>query len=533
MAGNLQPLRSMFDHSPQAQALRDLRTARRRRYAERIDWIEALYRIYVSVLFGAFGFTYLAGLLNDPTVTDRVVEDLAQHGPSLLGALVAVAVAAGLQMGGHGGPLAIEAPDVQHVLLAPIDRGKVLRRVALRELRTPVLIGLIVGLIVGNFAFQRLPGPAGEWFFFLGVFGAVVPLLVLASAMLASGRRLRPAVINFLGTLVIGWSLFDFLLDTRTSPATMLGELALWPLHEPGHSIMMPVLGLVTAVILLILGLKWLGGTSLEASRCRADLATQLRAAVTFKNLRVVVLLRRQLASEMPRRQPWFRLTSNSGQRPAVWIRDWQSLLRWPAARVARVCLLGIVAGLALCAAWAGTTPLAALAALTLLVAALDAVEPLAQEIDYPTRRDLLPIDAATLIRRHLWAPTVLMIGVTLIAAITALLVSDSASLVLELSSVMLLPTALLTLCCAALSATNDPYAYLFNPGWSYFDALLPAGLAILGIGGPLLFARVAAENGYSAISAAALSELVVLAGCAVVTLMLEQRVEDQAPVTA
>ena len=44
---------------------------------------------------------------------------------------------------------------------------------------------------------------------------------------------------------------------------------------------------------------------------------------------------------------------------------------------------------------WAGTTPLVVLAGLALFVAGLDTVEPLAQEVDHPSRRDASPLDAA------------------------------------------------------------------------------------------------------------------------------------------
>ena len=57
-----------------------------------------------------------------------------------------------------------------------------------------------------------------------------------------------------------------------------------------------------------------------------------------------------------------------------------------------RVGVLGIVAGFAAAGAWNGTTPLMVVAGAALFVAALDALEPLAQELDHPTRLDSYPL---------------------------------------------------------------------------------------------------------------------------------------------
>ena len=289
----------------------------------------------------------------------------------------------------------------------------------------------------------------------------------------------------------------------------MLGELALWPLVGDSASFLLPLAGALAAVAVAVLGLRWIGGTSLEAALRRAGLAAELRFAVTLQDLRTVILLRRQLASELPRHRPWLRLRGSARRSGgAVRRRAWQSFLRWPAARVARVCVLGAVAGAAVCGAWQGTTPLVLVAALALLVAGFDAVEPLAQEVDHPTRRDLLPVLPKQLIRRHLVAPTALMLGVVLVAVVTALLIAR-ASLVIEVGAVIALPTALLVLCGVALSATNDPYAYMLNPTFGYVQTALPFALAILAVL-PVLGAREAALQGYSPLGAAISSAFLV-----------------------
>jgi hypothetical protein len=52
---------------------------------------------------------------------------------------------------------------------------------------------------------------------------------------------------------------------------------------------------------------------------------------------------------------------------------------------------------------------LVALAGVLLLLPAFDVVEPLAQEVDHPLRRDLLPVKPESLIQRHLLAPAIAM----------------------------------------------------------------------------------------------------------------------------
>src|SRR6478672_7823221 len=119
------------------EALRDLRAARRRRYAENLAWLDTLYRIYVGVIFGAWGLALVSGALADAKVGEHGIEQIREHGPAVCGLLVALAAAVGLRSGARGGPLALEAAEVQHVLLAPVDHGAALRPLALRQLRTP------------------------------------------------------------------------------------------------------------------------------------------------------------------------------------------------------------------------------------------------------------------------------------------------------------------------------------------------------------------------------------------------------------
>ena len=415
---------------------------------------------------------------------------------------------------------------------SPVDRGAALRGLAIRRLRTGAFAGTVGGLIAANFAFRRLPGHPGVWLLCGAVFGAAVAVAGLSSAMIASGRRLPRAAASLLAVLIIGWSVADLLGHRVTSPASMLGELALWPLPRAGDSFALPAAGLVAVALAAVLGLAGLAGTSLEEARRRAGLAAELRFAVTMQDIRATILLRRQLAAETPRSRPWLRPRPGDGADRAIWQRDWQSFLRWPAVRVARVCVLGAVAGLSLLGTWNGTTPLVLVAALALLVAAFDAIEPLGQEVDHPTRLTLLPVSARDVTRRHLVAPVVLMGGVSVIAIAAAVAAGAPGELVGVLIATAA-PMAVVALCCAALSVTNDPFAYVLSPAMGYVQTGLPVVLVIIGVSGPMLVAREAARHGQLAIGAVIGAEIPVLLICAGIVAGLLYRITKRYPVRA
>jgi hypothetical protein len=506
-----------------------MRSTRRRRFVGQLDVMEVFYRVYVAAIFGAIVLSLVAGAVNDAHVSAHAVESLADRGPALLGIVVALAVFAGLRSGARGGPLAIEDAEVQYVLLAPLDRGGALRSSALRQLRIATLAGAVLGAVAGNFAFRRLPGSPVEWLACLAAFGALVPLCTLGCALLASGRRLRPGLAGSIGALLLAWSLVDVALGAKTSPATMLGVLATLPLQS-GTVAASSALGFAVAAAAGLAGLISLGGLSLEAARRRATLTAQLRFSASVQDLRAVVLLRRQLASESPRRRPWLRLRDPALASRPVWRRGWQSVLRWPVARLGRVLAVGVVAGLLAAATWSGTTPLIALAGVALLVAALDLIEPLAQEVDHPLRRDLVPVRPNSLIQQHLVAPVVAMSVVTLFGTLAAMALGSAATAA-GIGAVMIAPTAFVLLCCAALSATNDPYAYLLVPQIGYMQTALPIVVAIVAVAAPVLAARAAADSGGSAVFAAALVEAVLTAVAAIMAAWLGQRVAGRTAV--
>jgi hypothetical protein len=506
-----------------AAVLREMRRARRRRFVEQLDLMEVLYRVYVGVIFGAIALGLLAGAINEAAATPSAVDSLRDHGPAVLGLVVALGVLAGLRSGARGGPLAIEAAEVQYVLLAPLNRGRALRPAALRQLRIGAIAGAALGAIVGNFVFRRLPGSPVEWIGCLALFGALVPVLVLGGALAASGHRLRPFAAATAGLLLVAWSVADLALGWNSSPATMLGELATLPLQS-GTPAASSLLGVVIALALVCWGVVGVGGILLEAARRRAALTAELRFSASVQDLRTVVLLRRQLASERPRRRPWLRLAVAGRNRFPVWRRGWQSFLRWPLARLLRATVLGAGAGAVMAGAWSGATPAFVLPGVLLFVAALDLVEPLAQEADHPTRRQLLPVEGSSLISRHLAAPAAAGALVVLIATVAAAVIGGSVATALDIGLVNAVPLGLVLACCAAFSATTDPYAHLLAPNVGYVMTAAPVAVAAIAVGVPALLARETERHGGAVISTAVVTAIGLAIVAAIATPIVSAR---------
>jgi hypothetical protein len=246
---------------------------------------------------------------------------------------------------------------------------------------------------------------------------------------------------------VLAWSAADVAAGTVTSPFTIVGRLGLGPLPgdvRGGPLGLAAVVGAAVVVAVLALAAALLGHMSLEAADQRGRLAAQLRFALSLQDLRAVILLRRRLAAEEPRARPWVALRRSGGRRfgrlsgsetaVAVRRRGLHSLMRWPFTRVLRVGGLGIAAGLAAAGAWNGTTPLIVVAGVALFVAALDALEPLAQELDHPTRLDSFPVAPAHLATTALVVPTAVLAATTVIGVAIAVAVSGGAAAPLLIS---------------------------------------------------------------------------------------------------
>jgi len=445
-----------------ALALRDLRRARHHRHQDDVDWVETLYRVYVTVLSTVAVVWFSVSKVTDSSARGGGLAHIRDHGAAALGLLIAYLVALGLRSGSRGGPLSLEAADVRVVLLAPVSRRLALWAPALRQVRSAAFGGLCVGAVAGNLAGHRLPGGFAAWVVADAAFGLVAAVLAVGAALVACGLRMRRPVATGLGVAVLAWSAADVGAGAATSPLTRVGRIGLGPLTGAVAGGPMGVaiaVGVVLSGAVLLLAAMRLGHMSLEAAEHRGHLAAQLRFALSLQDLRAVILLRRRLAAEEPRARPWVRL-GEAGRRallsaqesalpvrippvataaesdpaaPSGWRdrlgawwhgpgaavrrRGLHSLLRWPVPRVARVAGLGLVAGFAAAGAWKGTTPLVVVAGVALFVAALDALEPLAQEMDHPTRRDSFPLPPARLAVASLAVPTAVLALTTALGA--------------------------------------------------------------------------------------------------------------------
>ncbi|MEJ5255558.1 MAG: hypothetical protein WHS89_09430 [Acidimicrobiales bacterium] len=419
-----------------ADALGELRRTRRRNRLADVHWVDALYRVYIAALAAVIFVVFASGRLPDDRLSNEEALTFLHDAVPVLSLVFAVAVAIGARSGGRGGPLVLEGPVVMHELGAPIDRNLILRAPAIKQLRFLAFAGAVVGAIVGELAARRLPVNVAASIGCCALTFALVAVLSAGVAMVLSGRRVGWLTANVVAVLVVAWSVLDLLAGTTTSPVTLLARFALWPIEVAPVALV----GVAVAVAVPLLGLTTIGGISVEAAMRRAGLISQLRFAVTLQDVRTVVLLRRQLSQERPRAEPWIRLRRGS-RLPPVWHRDWQGVMRFPLVRLARMALLGVLAGLAAGAAWRGVAPLLVVSGVALYVAGYDAAEPIAQEVDHPTRWESYPLEPGRVLLQHVPAAFVIMVVVYVIGAASAMLLAPP-EVVLRLAPITLVPAA-------------------------------------------------------------------------------------------
>ncbi len=389
---------------------------------------------------------FVSSAVGDRAVDASGLADLRANGPAIVGLIAALALAIGLRSGSRGGPMALEAAEVRHVLLAPIDRRRALLGSAERLMRYGAFLGALVGAVAGELASKRLPNGAPRWIAAGGVTGMVIAVAAFGVAFLAGGRRLPRPVATTIGGLLVAWAIADVVKDVW-SPFRIVGHLALWPLN-----VHLVDLTAVAAAIIL---------AALEDAERRTGLVGQIRFAATMQDLRTVIVLRRQLSLEQLRRRPWFGGDRSPKRRPrraitSVVRRDVQGLRRFPLTRIARMAILGAIAGVALREVWHGTTPLALVAGAALLIAALDAAEPLAQEVDHPDRTDLVPVERGLLFARHLPAVAMTMVFVGLVGIGVALAFEHTMA-GLVLGAIALLPASLAAAAAGVVSVALPP----------------------------------------------------------------------------
>ena len=437
------------DQRTSKATLDDLRTTRQRRRLGDTDWYEIAYRVY---LFGLVGLTLVVWLSDavDGVIGDGIDSaDLLARGPSIIGLLVIAAFALGVRSGADGGPVAIEVADIRHVLLAPISRRSVMLRPVAQRLRAAAFAIGLGGAVLGQLIATEVEGSRAAWAAACGAFGAIVGVTFVATAVIAHTLRVPRWLATLLAAVAlawqgaVAWGIWND--DTtgvlRVAPGNLAGRLALWGIdQEPTGAIAVVVAVAMTAAALL------LGGhLRIEALARRGELVSQLRFAATVQDLRTVVQLRRQLRSEILRTRPWGQRRRPARPAPvaltrgravsaaasgdwspsasAVWRRDSRSLRRLPAARLFRIAMLAAIGGVG-AALTISASPLFGLLLLgALFFVGLESLEPLSQEIDRPDLTDGIPIERGWIYVHHLVASAVLLAGVGLIGAATALLV--------------------------------------------------------------------------------------------------------------
>lgn len=496
-------------------SLADWRRFRGQKRTAEIHWIDALYQAYLTGILGLAAIAVLSSMVGDDPLDAAQVAQVRVDGPGWIGLAAAFAIALGLRSGSRGGPLALERADVRHVLLAPVDRTAALRAPAVRQLRFLAFVGVVVGGITGDMAARRLPGSTVAWVATGAIAGMTLVGLFVGSAVIAAGTRLHRWVASLLGLVLLALGVADGVGAITTSPTAAFGDLVLWPLrfHLSG---LVPI---AVAVSLVLAGLALVGRVSLEAAERRSTLVGQLRFAATMHDLRTVIVLRRQLAMELPRLRPWVRLPVRGTGHWPVFVRGLRGVLRFPAARGARLLLLGAVAGLCLRGMWAGTTPLVVLAGLALFVAGLDTVEPLAQEVDHPSRRDAAPLEPAAIHLRHIPVGAMGQLVVAAVAIGVAGL-PGSGHVPLEVRLIGLVPLTLGGLAAALVSVLSAPPST--SGGWALappeaqgmrlaFRTAWPPAIATFGAV-PILLARDAIEVGETGASGATPTAILVVA---------------------
>ena len=511
-------------------ALAELRTARRRKRVAEIHWIDALYQVYLTAILSLVAVLALSAAIGGERLGPYRTSLVLRDGPDVLGVVVAVAILIGLRSGARGGPLAIEPADARHVLLAPIDRALALRGPALRQLRFAAFVAIVVGAIGGQLAVRRLGDEPLLWVACGALFALVTLGLAQGAALIAGGRRLPVMAANLLGLALVAWAVADVFDYVHYSPTGLVGTIPFWPLEfEP-----LALIPAAVAVVAVIVGIVGLGGISLEAAERRTRLVGQLRFAATLQDLRTVMVLRRQLAMELPRTRPWIREHS-SGRLP-VWHRGMRGVLRWPAGRIVRLISLGVIAGVALRGVADGTIPLMLLAGGALYVAALDGVESMAQEADHPGRSEALPRPIGDLLVRHLGVGALVMTFVALVGAAVAVAMNPSLGAA-GVAAIAVAPAALAAAAGGALSVLQgiqEPSA-----GWDLIPPEVAGMRTAFRVGGPplvavigvlpVVMARSAIDNGGDPFGSAATAAVLALIVTGLVTGWIHQREQIKA----
>ena len=454
------------DQRTSKATLAELRTTRQRRRLGDTDWYDIAYRVYLFALVGLVLVVWVSDAI-DGAIGDGVdTADLLEKGPSIIGLLVVAAFGLGMRSGADGGPVAIELADIRYVLAAPISRRAVMLRPVAQRLRAAAFAIGLGGAVLGQLIATDVEGSRTAWAAACGAFGAIVGVTFVATAVIAHTLRVPRWLATTLATVAlvwqgaVAWGIWNDEATglARVAPGNPAGRLALWGISQRG----IDVIAIVVAIAMTAAALALSGKLRVEALARRGELVSQLRFAATVQDLRTVVQLRRQLRSEVLRTRPWGQrhpparpapTETVRGRTPSatstgsagatgpsasiVWRRDSRSLRRLPAARFVRIGLLAAIGGVG-GALTVSSSPLFGLLLLgALFFAGLESLEPLSQEIDRPDITESFPIERGWIYAHHLVASAVLLAGVGLLGAATAVVVDPDVGL---LAVVMAIP---------------------------------------------------------------------------------------------
>ncbi len=363
--------------------------------------------------------------------------------------------------------------------------------------------------------------------------GAAIALSGAGAALVTAGSRVRRGVILAASVVPLVWAGLDLVLGGSTSPTSVLGAMALWPLHGTARSVGGPVM----AAALVWYGWRRVAYLSLERVRDRSRLVAQIRFALAQQDIRSLLILRRRLAAEAPRGRPWFSIAGGGWieERVPVAVRDARSYARWPLTRIVRVAALAVVAGIALATMWHGTTASIGLVGASFYLAAIEVIEPLSQELDHPSILELVPVESGRIMLAHALTAVVAMLPLWLIAGVTAVATTLDGRLGLAIA-VAAVPASAIAVAAAGFSIRRADSPSLIAPvegggGVIVYRLLWPPALTTAGAL-PVLFARNAVTSGADGPAAAVNTAAVmaIVASVAVGWLRYRDRLSGFAP---
>lgn len=493
-----------------------MRAVRRSRRLGDVAWGDLAYRVYTTALGTIVLVIFASGLIGDTPLTAAEVDRLGRVGPGWAGLVASAMVLIGARSGLRGGPVALEPADVHNLLLGPVPRWRVLLRPAIGTVGYGSAAIAAAGALVGLLVAQRAPGGNAAFIASGILFGLVAASTAFGVAMITASRLVDGRLLVVLALGLVAVSAAQVAEVISWSPLGLVGDIMFWPLRSAPVSLVM----VVVAVVTVVLGLRSLDGLSIEMAQRRTQLVGQLRFAVTQQDLRSVLLLRRQLASEHPIGRNRLRfLTDAFGHRFPVWARSFASIGRWPAVRIVRVLVLGVAAGVSARGVWQGTTPFIVVAGICTYVAALDVLEPLAQEIDHPHVVDSYPLDRGVLFLRHLAPATIAMIAALVPGAVVASILEGGID-GLGVAALTTLTAALAGIAGGAVSMVGEAIISAVDEAMMppevagprvVMKTLWPPFVAVTGFG-PLLGAALAQRAGGAVLGAALIGAVVPIA---------------------